>query len=564
MAKSKKSPMLDPLGTEALLAACRDILADHLRHKAAAITSFLEEQRKQQELDEGGREAVCEVELAKDALSFRASRLLTDKDDAKLAHLQTKHEAELEELRLRLENLRVSAEYKKKKQERNKKKGNQSASGGGDDDDDEAGEKEKEEEEDGEDSEKKGKSGADNDDEDDDEDTPSGAGPGDGPVIDFTKMQPRGRGRGWREALDGGHVTGGGRGEKTTGAMGRRRGEKGKAKGVQKANKRGERDVDDAGGHAGDNDDDEEEEEGYGAEEGHVDRKALQTILIDNSLFDEEGDEINDGGEEDTEGTNESDSGREDEDGDGDDGEEEGDGVSESAKGTTLSTKSLKRRARKEKRKQARIQDLAAQRRAFEAARARRLTIGTIGHPNAGKSSVINALTGKKVVSVSRQPGHTKILQTLLINDFTVLCDCPGLVFPAVDMPRELQVLSGIYPIPQTREPFSAIQYLAECVPLEDILGLVPPPSDAESAQQHKAQAQTQKQTSRHQPTSSSTYPWSAWTLCEAYAIKRGFLVQHGRPDANRAAQQILYAVADGKIPFYFEPPALEEERGND
>lgn len=39
------------------------------------------------------------------------------------------------------------------------------------------------------------------------------------------------------------------------------------------------------------------------------------------------------------------------------------------------------------------------------------VTIGTLGHPNAGKSSLINALTGKKLVSVSKTPGHTKYFQ---------------------------------------------------------------------------------------------------------------------------------------------------------
>jgi ribosome biogenesis GTPase A len=164
-----------------------------------------------------------------------------------------------------------------------------------------------------------------------------------------------------------------------------------------------------------------------------------------------------------------------------------------------------------------------------EAPSCRRITIGTIGHPNAGKSSLINALTGKKVVSVSRQPGHTKTFQTMLINEHTVLCDCPGLIFPAVDVPRPLQVLSGIFPIPQTRQPMAAVRFLAKCVQLDRVLGVSVP------------------------------RPVTAVGLCEAYAAKRGFMLAHGRCDSNRAAQTILYACVDGKVQFYFEAPEAGE-----
>lgn len=87
------------------------------------------------------------------------------------------------------------------------------------------------------------------------------------------------------------------------------------------------------------------------------------------------------------------------------------------------------------------------------------LTIGCVGQPNAGKSSLMNAIMGKKVVSVSKTPGHTKHFQTIFLTPNVRLCDCPGLVFPS-KVPKTLQVLMGSFPIAQLREPFTAIRYL--------------------------------------------------------------------------------------------------------
>lgn len=105
----------------------------------------------------------------------------------------------------------------------------------------------------------------------------------------------------------------------------------------------------------------------------------------------------------------------------------------------------------------------------------RRMLIGMVGQPNTGKSSLINALLGRPAVGVSQTPGKTKYLQTIIVDDDIMVCDCPGLVFPALDIPKPLQAICGVYPLPQLREPYTSVQYLAERVPLEAIYNLPTP-----------------------------------------------------------------------------------------
>ncbi|XP_068033910.1 guanine nucleotide-binding protein-like 1 isoform X1 [Anomalospiza imberbis] len=80
------------------------------------------------------------------------------------------------------------------------------------------------------------------------------------------------------------------------------------------------------------------------------------------------------------------------------------------------------------------------------------LTLGCVGLPNAGKSSVLNAVLGRGAVGVSRAPGRTRYFQTHFLTASVRLCDCPGLVFPS-RAPPELQVLAGAYLNPVPRFP---------------------------------------------------------------------------------------------------------------
>jgi ribosome biogenesis GTPase A len=229
----------------------------------------------------------------------------------------------------------------------------------------------------------------------------------------------------------------------------------------------------------------------------------------------------------------------------------------------------------------------------LEYIRHNRIKIGFVGHPNVGKSSVVNAISRKKTVSVSRQPGHTKYNQTIKINELITLIDCPGLIFPALDNNQISSTLFGLYPIPQVSQPVVVIYYLAQMIDLVTILGLNNyhplryEPQEQEDDNNNKI-PQTQQldiktmddllnmklpnqgQKQQHQLASTTVgdddvntdnnggdigYGWTALTICEAFATKRGFMTSKATPDPQRAAQQILYLIADGKIQLYMLPP---------
>ena len=57
-----------------------------------------------------------------------------------------------------------------------------------------------------------------------------------------------------------------------------------------------------------------------------------------------------------------------------------------------------------------------------------RVSVGVIGYPNTGKSSVINQLIGKSSAKTGIMPGFTKSLQKLRLTKDIMLIDSPGVI----------------------------------------------------------------------------------------------------------------------------------------
>ncbi|KAK3571878.1 hypothetical protein QTP86_020566 [Hemibagrus guttatus] len=171
------------------------------------------------------------------------------------------------------------------------------------------------------------------------------------------------------------------------------------------------------------------------------------------------------------------------------------------------------------------------------------LTLGCIGFPNVGKSSVLNSLVGRKVVSVSRTPGHTKYFQTYYLTPTVKLCDCPGLVFPS-RVSKQLQILAGIYPVSQLQEPYSSVGYLCEHTPFLSVLKLTHP---------------EQSSSTLHTP---NAHEWTAWDVCEAWAERRGYkTAKAARNDAYRAANSLLRLAVDGRLCLCLRPPGYTQNK---
>lgn len=163
----------------------------------------------------------------------------------------------------------------------------------------------------------------------------------------------------------------------------------------------------------------------------------------------------------------------------------------------------------------------------------KQISVGFIGYPNVGKSSVINTLRSKKVCNVAPLAGETKVWQYITLMRRIYLIDCPGVVYPSGDTETEI-VLKGVVRVENIKNPDDYIPTVMERVKPEYLL---------------------------------KAYKIAEYTdhidFLTKLANRTGKLLKGGEPDINTVSKMVLNDWQRGKLPYFVKPPEEKEVEGS-
>eukprot|EP00658_Telonema_sp_P-2_P042562 TRINITY_DN3057_c0_g1_i10.p1 TRINITY_DN3057_c0_g1~~TRINITY_DN3057_c0_g1_i10.p1 ORF type:complete len:502 (-),score=164.85 TRINITY_DN3057_c0_g1_i10:393-1898(-) len=156
------------------------------------------------------------------------------------------------------------------------------------------------------------------------------------------------------------------------------------------------------------------------------------------------------------------------------------------------------------------------------------ITVGVVGFPNVGKSSLINSLKRGKAVGVSAHAGFTKALQEVKLDSKVTLVDSPGVLLAPESDPD--CVLRNCVRLDKLVDPITPVETILRRCKTEQLLKL---------------------------------YQIAAFRSTDEFltliARSRGKMLKGGRADMLAAARTVLEDWNCGKVPFYTLPPAQPE-----
>jgi len=152
------------------------------------------------------------------------------------------------------------------------------------------------------------------------------------------------------------------------------------------------------------------------------------------------------------------------------------------------------------------------------------ITVGVVGFPNVGKSSLINSLKRAKAVGVSAHAGFTKTLQEVKLDSKVTLIDSPGVLLAPEDDPD--YVLRNCVRLDKLTDPVTPVEGILRRCKTEQLLKLYQI-GNFRNIQEFLVQI----------------------------AQKKGKIIKGGRADIESAARIVLEDWNSGKVPFYTMPP---------
>ncbi|KAJ7917143.1 NGP1NT-domain-containing protein [Mycena leptocephala] len=165
----------------------------------------------------------------------------------------------------------------------------------------------------------------------------------------------------------------------------------------------------------------------------------------------------------------------------------------------------------------------------------KQISVGFIGYPNVGKSSVINTLKSGKVCRVAPVPGETKVWQYITLTRRIYLIDCPGIVPTSAHDSETSTVLKGVVRVealPTPSDHIPALMARVKPVYLSRTYGVALPEEGS----------------------------WEPEEFLDKLARMKGRLLKHGEPDLDAVAKIVLSDWVRGRIPFFVAPPERSEE----
>ena len=162
------------------------------------------------------------------------------------------------------------------------------------------------------------------------------------------------------------------------------------------------------------------------------------------------------------------------------------------------------------------------------------ITVGIVGFPNVGKSSLINSLKRSRTAAqVGNTPGMTKVLKEIKLDKNVKLIDSPGVVFASeLGESAGAAALRNCVKVERIEDPIAPVHEITRRCPAEQLMLMY--------------------KTGRFSDVDD---------FLRQVARLQGKLKKGGIPDLKAAARVVLTDWNNGRIPYFTSPPAREANK---